>query len=360
MHVADTSTTTTTTGARATYEVSNCDTAGVCDITFWSVVAEVADFQLAGHSFTSPLIESAHPFKGRIDLSSSLFVVPSGAMTFYSYFGYGGKLNSADMNNPEAVVGFASPANNAFRFVGSLTGELEDTTVTVNLVLDGTYLNKGPPNVVATPQSQTVECTSSSGATVQLDATSSTDPDDDVLRFYWFESDERIAEGATAAVALSLGAHDITLTALDGYAESRASTLVTVVDTTGPSITANAPSCIWPPNHKLVRLALGSEITATSLDTCDGAPGSVYISSVTTDDPTATPDDIAFGASGVCLRAERPNNTPRMYTITLSSVDAAGNVGSTDVVVEVPTNNNGKCSTDKRLIRADDDPGCQF
>jgi len=359
MVVGDESATTSTTSARATYQLSNCS-AGVCDITFWSVITEVADFQLAGRSFSNVLVESSHPFTGRIDLASSLFVVPAGAMTFYSYFVYNGTLNSMDMNNAEALVGFASPSDNAFRFVGTVSGEIDKTTVTVNITLDGTYENKGPPDAVVTPQSQTVECTSPEGATIQLDATGSTDPDGDALRFFWYESNDQIAVGATPSVDLSIGAHDITLTALDGFAESRASTLVTVIDSTGPSITAEAPTCMWPPNHKMVRLAIGSEIIASSLDTCDGAPGSVYISDVSTDDPTASPDDIAFGAAAVCLRAERPNNAARTYTITLSSVDVTGNVGSTDVVIQVPASNVGKCSTDKRLVRTDDDPACRF
>jgi hypothetical protein len=110
----------------------------------------------------------------------------------------------------------------------------------------------------------------------------------------------------------------------------------------------------------LVRLALGSEILATSQDSCETGTSAVYISNVTTDDPTATTDDIAFGSSAVCLRAERSDNTERSYTITLSSVDAAGNIASTDVVVHVPTSNVGKCSTDQTLRRTDEDPGCNF
>lgn len=359
MLIGDSSASTTTSGASASYELSNC-VDSVCDITFTSIATDVADFQLSGHSFTNVMIESAHAFTGRLDLTSSLFIVPAGAMTFYSYFGYNGHLNSMDMNNAEAVVGFASTSANAFRFVGTVTGDIDGTNVTVNITLDGTYVNKGGPVPLITPSTQTVECTGPTGAAVHLDATASTDPDGDVIRFFWFEAHDQIADGPSADVNLALGVHDITVTALDPYTESRASTQVTVVDTTGPAISVDAPTCLWPPNHKMVRLALGSEILASSIDSCDARPGSVYISSVTTDDPAATNDDIAFGSSAVCLRAERADNSPREYTVTVSTVDSAGNIGSTDVVIEVPTSNVGNCSNDRSLMRADDDADCSF
>lgn len=361
MNVANESATTSTNATPVSYALSNCS-GSVCDITFTSIVAEPANFQLGGHSFSEVFIENAHPFSGRIDLTSSLFVVPAGAMTLYTYFVHDDKLNSMDMTNSEPIVGFASTSANAFRFTGSASGEIDDTAVSITLSLNGTFENKGPPIAQVSP-TQTVECTSPAGARVQLDASGSTDPDGDALRYFWYEANDQIADGVTPSIDLSLGVHDITLTALDAHAESRASTQITVTDTTGPALVASAsPTCLWPPNQKLVRLALGSAIVASTADSCDGAPGSVYIANVTSNDPTATADDIRFGPTATCLRAERSGSSAgRQYTITLSSVDATGNVGSTNVVVEVPRNYGPGCSNfDRSLVHSDTDPACNF
>ena len=48
-------------------------------------------------------------------------------------------------------------------------------------------------------------------------------------------------------------------------------------------------------------------------------------------------------SNSVCLRAEAPQIAARKYTVTLTSTDQQGNVGSTDLVIEVPHDNRGHC-----------------
>ena len=363
LSVGSESASTSADGAKITYTLSNCD-ATTCDITFGSVRGDVANFSLDGHTFTQTLVESAHPFTGKYDIASSLFTVPKGAMTLYVYFVVDNTLNSISVSNDDqSIVGYASTTAGAFLLTGSANGTVEGQSVAIDLNLPGIYKDLGPPVARVLP-SETVECTSPQGADVQLDASASTDPDaGDALRYFWFESGDQIAEGVSPSVQLPLGSHDILLNVLDPYSISAATTEVSVVDTTPPSLSASVtPSCLWPPNHKLVHLGLGAQILAAASDRCDGAPGAVYIANVSSNDPATTPDDIRFGRTGACVRAERSNEVAaRIYTITLESVDAAGNIGTTAVHVQVPSSQGVlHCASDASIVVPDDDPACDF
>lgn len=362
LSVGSESASTSADGATITYSLRNCD-ATTCDITFDSVRGDVANFSLDGHAFTQTLVESAHPFTGKYDIASSLFTVPKGAMTLYVYFVVDNTLNSISVaNDDQSIVGYASTTAGAFLLTGSANGTVEGQSVPIDLNLPGIYKDLGPPIARVVP-SETVECSSPAGAEVQLDASASTDPDaGDKLRYFWFESGDQIAEGVTPSVQLPLGSHEILLNVLDPYSISAATSEVSVVDTTPPSLSASVtPSCLWPPNHKLVHLALGSQILAAASDRCDGAPGAVYIANVSSNDPATTADDIRFGRTGACIRAERSNQVAaRVYTITLESVDAAGNIGTTAVHVQVPSQGIMHCASDASIVVQDDDPACDF
>jgi len=86
-----------------------------------------------------------------------------------------------------------------------------------------------PPVAVVGPD-QTVPSTGSGGTSVQLDGSSSSDPDGDVLRFVWMDEAGNVV-GTTAVVplTLSLGTHTFTLKVTDpGGLSSTATTHVTV------------------------------------------------------------------------------------------------------------------------------------
>lgn len=345
-------------GAQIAYELSNC-AAGVCDITFTSLRTEVPDFDLAGNHFSDVLIESSSPFTGRIDLASGLFSVPAGAVGIYIYYLIDGGLGSVYLQNAEGVVGFASVGANAFLLTGTATDSVDGHPVAVTLSLAGSYSDKGPP-VPSLAPAQTFECTSPAGAVVPLDASASSDPDNDPLRFFWYEHSLQIAGGASPSVLLSLGAHDLTLDVLDDLSTTTATTHIEIRDTRAPTITASvSPECLWPPNHKLVRLSLGTEIVASTTDACDATAEAVRVVGVTSNDTTATADDMRFGQHGVCLRAERPGGADRIYTIELESNDASGNVASRTLNVTVQPNNSIHCpKTDRALVVDDNDPAC--
>ena len=83
---------------------------------------------------------------------------------------------------------------------------------------------------------------------------------------------------------------------------------------------------LWPPDHRLVQIA---SISAT--DSQSGLVGTPTITVVSNEPDSGTsaedvPGDIVIGGGTVKVRAERMGSgTARVYTITASAVDRAGN-----------------------------------
>jgi hypothetical protein len=113
---------------------------------------------------------------------------------------------------------------------------------------------------------------------------------------------------------------------------------VTVVDSIPPqilSVTAN-PGTLWPPNHKMETVT----VTVVAVDLVDPTPVSRIIS-VTSNQPVngtgdgdTAPDWEITGPLTVKLRSERSQGQDRIYTITVESVDDAGNASTaTETVV---------------------------
>lgn len=83
---------------------------------------------------------------------------------------------------------------------------------------------------------QTVEATSSSGAPVTLNGSSSFDPDGDSLTYNWTGPFGAVS-GVSPTVTLPLGTHTVTLTVSDGQATATDTVYFTVQDTTPPETT---------------------------------------------------------------------------------------------------------------------------
>ena len=116
-----------------------------------------------------------------------------------------------------------------------------------------------------------------------------------------------------------------------------AAQLLTVGDTTAPTITSITPSLgpLGPPAHPWVLVTL----SVTVSDLVDPAPA-CRITNVTRTDaappPDAPPDWEITGDLTISLRADPSGETPaRIDTLTLTCTDRSGNtaVGSTDVTV---------------------------
>jgi K319L-like, PKD domain/FG-GAP repeat len=196
-------------------------------------------------------------------------------------------------------------------------------------------LTENTPPIADAGVDQTLECSSHDGALATLDASGSTDADNDALTFEW-RNDSNGVVGATAIVQLlvPLGTHTFTVEVKDGKGGTDTDTVqITVADTTPPDLTvALSPSMLWPPNHKLVNVAAAIEVE----DACDPAP-SVTLLSIVSSEPddgrgdgrttmdvqqaTLGSDDRAFQ-----LRAERSGQSgERLYSVTYRAIDHAGN-----------------------------------
>jgi hypothetical protein len=108
-------------------------------------------------------------------------------------------------------------------------------------------------------------------------------------------------------------------------------------DTTPPVVTCSAtPNTLWPPNNKLVDIA-----TSVSVSDAGSGPGGFSLTSATSNEPGADADVQSFtlgtpDLSGQ-LRAQRNGSgTGRVYTLTYTGADVAGNTATCDATVTVP------------------------
>ncbi len=147
----------------------------------------------------------------------------------------------------------------------------------------------------------------------------------------------------TPAGPYPLGTTSVLLTVADDKgATTQCTANVTVVDQTPPSISGASanPSELWPPNHQMVNVT----VNYNTADNCSAAAAITCSLSVTSNEPVngsgdgdTAPDWEVIDAHHVRLRSERAGTgSGRIYTITITCTDAAGNSSSQQVTVRVP------------------------
>jgi hypothetical protein len=156
---------------------------------------------------------------------------------------------------------------------------------------------------------------------------------------------DRLTSVQSPAGPYALGTTPVLLTDTDPKgAFGQASATVTVVDRTAPSITGLAvtPSVLWPPNHRLVDIGVAFD----AADNCGAATCVLTVSdnqartdgdgSHESGDSDDGPDVIVVDAHHVRVRSERRGGVDRVYTLTLTCTDAAGNKTVRTATVTVP------------------------
>jgi len=147
------------------------------------------------------------------------------------------------------------------------------------------------------------------------------------------------------------GTTTVNCTATDsGGNTATCSFTVMVQDTEAAVITGASanPSSLWPPNHKMVDVTVSYNVT----DNCDPSSAITCTLSVSSNEPIngtgdgdTAPDWEIMDAHHVRLRAERAGNgNGRIYTITITCTDSAGNSSRQNVMVRVP-HDQGQNST---------------
>jgi len=139
-----------------------------------------------------------------------------------------------------------------------------------------------------------------------------------------------------------LGVTSVLLTVTDpSGATSQTTATVTVLDGTPPNVTGFgvSPASLWAPNHAMVDIAVSFSAT----DSCNAVTCVLAVSSNqpvdATGDGNTSPDWEIIDLHHVRLRAERDGKgADRIYTLTLTCTDAAGNVTIKRATVVVPHN----------------------
>ena len=187
-----------------------------------------------------------------------------------------------------------------------------------------------PPNRVPVAIAQNV--TVSAGPTCTAPASinnGSFDPDGDALTIT-----------QTPPGPYPLGTTAVLLTVTDPQgATAQATANVTVVDTTPPTIGAviTTPSSMWPPDHQMFDVT----VNYTAADACSSLNCVLSVSSNEpvngTGEGDTAPDWEIVDANHVRLRSERAGTgSGRIYTITVTCTDSAGNVTTRTGTVRIP------------------------
>lgn len=114
-----------------------------------------------------------------------------------------------------------------------------------------------------------------------------------------------------------------------------------VVETEPPVLLGSiTPDILWPPNGKLRDVSVNLEVT----DNCTESPTTI-MASLSSTDATDAGDiidaDVGSPDFELLLRARRSpgkESVPRIYTVTYSAADIAGNIGYLQLDVVVPVN----------------------
>ena len=203
-----------------------------------------------------------------------------------------------------------------------------------------------PPTTTATPSpAPNASGWNKSNVTVALAATDNAGGSG-VKEIHWGLSGVQGGSGVIAGSAGSVtitgeGATTLTYFAVDNAGNVEASKTQTVrLDKTPPVISGlPAAGCsIWPPNHALVTVG-----TVAAADALSGlASGSPTVAATGNESATAgaaanTTGDIVIDGTTVRLRAERSGGGGnRVYTVTASATDIAGNVATMQATCTVP------------------------
>jgi glucosylceramidase len=239
--------------------------------------------------------------------------------------------SSLDIVGGNVPVSFSIPSGSTFP-LGTTTVTATATDAAGN-VATGSFtvtVRDTTAPALTLPSNQTLEATGPDGAVAIFSALAQDIVSGNVPVSFSIASGSVFPLGTTTVSAITMDA---------AGNNSSGSFTITVHDTTAPmiqSLTAS-PNVLWPANHKMVAVNISAAVT----DASDPAP-TIRIIAVSSNEPVnvnAAPDWEVTGNLTLNLRAERTGGgSGRVYTITVESLDAAGNASVRTVTVSVPHN----------------------
>jgi hypothetical protein len=215
-----------------------------------------------------------------------------------------------------------------------------------------TWINAAPECDAGGPYKVTVDTDT---VAVQLDATASSDAEDDSLRYHWsLECEDAWFDDATSATptlyltgdCVCVDSLTVDLAVSDGFDTTACTAIIYVDDVRPPEIIVkDEPLRIWPPNHKY-RTVEPDMLLEAAYDACGNTIdlSKVLVVEVRSDEPEdhkgdgRTVDDIVVMCPNtVKLRAERMGGGDgRVYTITYRIVGDNGATSDAEARVFVP------------------------
>ncbi len=182
---------------------------------------------------------------------------------------------------------------------------------------------------------------------INFDASGSHDPNGTITLYEWDFTNDGTFDAASpdalfpyAYPSVFDGLARLRVTDNEGFIDEATTDVVVTPDVTAPVINEirATPNTLWAPNHKLRRVTIDVSVA----DACGDSM--CRIIGVTSSEPGdgrgangTEPDWMVVDDLAVQLRAERSGGAEqRVYTVTLSCIDAAGNESIGDVTVTVP------------------------
>jgi TolB protein len=217
----------------------------------------------------------------------------------------------------------------------------------------GLVLQTNHPPLAAAGSDLTVPCADAEGATVSLDGSGSTDPDQNLAVYEWFtgfgtSAQRLLGTGLHVDVLLPPGTTEVTLRVTDAEGLNDTDELtVTVVDPVAPTLTVSTdPAELWPPNRQMVDVhatvqAAGGRCSATpqfelqAVQVSDANAGNGRAKGLSAPDSDVAGAELGTADLDLQLRAVRPGTGSRTYTLTyvLTTGSGAGTMAWATVVV---------------------------
>jgi hypothetical protein len=235
-------------------------------------------------------------------------------------------------------LSYFDPANGYQQVqVASLPGSFD------GLAFAGPVNATNAPPTVTCPPATVVECGTEAELTAQV-----SDPEGDAMAVVWTLNGTAIqtnlvaagAPGTVTNISISgrfpLGTNMLAIGVTDGTNVASCTTSVTVVDNTAPVIrhVAASPNILWPPNHKMVRVALRASVN----DACGPTTWRIIgvrcnESANARGDGNTLADWRIADEHTVFLRAERSGSgDSRIYLVKVQATDASGNQSEMETV----------------------------